>query len=152
MDWKIRYIYVKFCGNCIHTCDFIINFMANFKNPAQVELPSNIIYKTWITKVQIYTAWKVSVFGVSLLRIFPHSDWIRYLSVFSPNAGKYGPEKTPCLDTFHVVPYIIVKQNNRYVIKFIRNFKNLISKVTSMTFTIYNHYILLTMLMTNQTL
>ena len=26
-----------------------------------------------------------------------------YLSVFSPIAGKYGPEKTPCLDTFHAV-------------------------------------------------
>ena len=26
-----------------------------------------------------------------------------YLSVFSVNAGKYGPEKTPYLDTFHVV-------------------------------------------------
>ena len=37
-------------------------------------------------------------------RIFPHLDWIRrdtmYLSVFSPNAGKYGPEKTLYLDTF----------------------------------------------------
>ena len=45
------------------------------------------------------TAWKVSAFGVILVGIFPHSDWIRrdteYLSVFSPNAGKYGPEKTP---------------------------------------------------------
>ena len=34
---------------------------------------------------------------------FPHSDWIQrdteYLSVFSLNAGKYGPEKTPYLDT-----------------------------------------------------
>ena len=43
------------------------------------------------------TAWKVFVFGVFLVRIFPHSDWIRrdtkYLSVFSPNVGKYGPEK-----------------------------------------------------------
>ena len=42
-----------------------------------------------------------------LVRIFPHSEWIRrdtsYLSVFSPNAGKYGPEKTPYLDTFHAV-------------------------------------------------
>ena len=41
-------------------------------------------------------AWKVSVFGVSLVRIFSHLDWIQryaaYLSVFSPNAGKYGPE------------------------------------------------------------
>ena len=26
-----------------------------------------------------------------------------YLSVFSQNAGKYGPEKTPYLDTFHTV-------------------------------------------------
>ena len=43
------------------------------------------------------TAWKVSVFGIFLVRIFPHLDWIRrdavYLPVFSPNAGKYGPEE-----------------------------------------------------------
>ena len=43
------------------------------------------------------TAWKVSVFAIILVCIFPHSDWIRrdtpYLSVFSPNAGKCGPEK-----------------------------------------------------------
>ena len=40
--------------------------------------------------VLIYTAWKLSVFGVFLLRIFPHSE---YLSVFSSNEGTYGPEK-----------------------------------------------------------
>ena len=43
------------------------------------------------------TAWKVSVFGVFLVRIFPHLDWIRRdtpnLSVFCQNSGKYGPEK-----------------------------------------------------------
>ena len=42
-----------------------------------------------------------------LVRIFPHSDWIRRdtscFAVFSPNAKKYGPEKTPYLDTFHTV-------------------------------------------------
>ena len=27
--------------------------------------------------VTIFTAWKMSVFGVFLVRIFPHSDWIR---------------------------------------------------------------------------
>ena len=26
-----------------------------------------------------------------------------HVSVFSPSAGKYGPEKTPYLDTFHAV-------------------------------------------------
>ena len=43
------------------------------------------------------TAWKVVVFGIFLVHIFPHLDWIRkdteYLSVINPNAGKYGPEK-----------------------------------------------------------
>ena len=45
------------------------------------------------------TAWKVSVFGVFLVRI--------YLSVYGRNAGKYGPEKlgirtlfTPCNASF----------------------------------------------------
>ena len=36
-----------------------------------------------------------------LVRIFLHSDWI--WRVFRPNVGKYGPEKTPYLDTFHAV-------------------------------------------------
>ena len=44
-----------------------------------------------------YNAWKVFVFWVFLVRILPHSDWIRKdtldLSLFSPKAGKYGPEK-----------------------------------------------------------
>ena len=43
-----------------------------------------------------------------LVRISPHSDWTRidtkYHFVFSPNAGKYGPEITPYLDSFHGVP------------------------------------------------
>ena len=47
--------------------------------------------------LKIFTAWKVSVFGVFLVRIFLHSDWmprdILYLSIFSLNASKYGPEK-----------------------------------------------------------
>ena len=42
------------------------------------------------------TAQKVSVFGVIPVRIFLHSDWTRrdteYISIFSPNEGKCGPE------------------------------------------------------------
>ena len=45
-----------------------------------------------------------------LVCIFLYSDWIRrfmeLISVFSRNTGKYGPEKTPYLDTFHTV-YIL---------------------------------------------
>ena len=39
----------------------------------------------------------MSVLRVILVRIFPNSDWVRrdisYVSVFSPNAGKFGPEQ-----------------------------------------------------------
>ena len=38
-----------------------------------------------------------------------------YFSVFSPNTGKYGPEKTPNFDTFHAVskyPYSVEMQEN----------------------------------------
>ena len=42
-----------------------------------------------------------------LVHIFPHSDWMRrdtkYRSVFGPNAAKYRPKITPCLDTFRAV-------------------------------------------------
>ena len=35
------------------------------------------------------------------------------LSVFSPNAGKYGPEITPYLDTFHVVLSPSINQSTK---------------------------------------
>ena len=45
---------------------------------------------------RLITAWKVSLVGVILVRIFSHLDWIRrdtpYLSVFSLNWGKCRPE------------------------------------------------------------
>ena len=48
-------------------------------------------------KLITITSWTLSAFGVFLVRIFPHLNWIwrdtLYLFVFSPNAGKYGPEK-----------------------------------------------------------
>ena len=43
-------------------------------------------------------------YGVSSGPCFP---------VFSPNMGKYGPEKTPYLDTFHKVQ-ITIDVNKRY--------------------------------------
>ena len=53
------------------------------------------------------TVWKCPNTEFFLVCIFPHSDWIRrdtsYLSVFSPNAEKYIPGKTPYLDIFHAV-------------------------------------------------
>ena len=49
----------------------------------------------------------MSVFGVILVRIFPHKDWIKrdtpHLSVFSPNTWKIRTRITPNTDTFHAV-------------------------------------------------
>ena len=46
------------------------------------------------TAVKEDTVWKLSKY-----RAFSRP----YFRVFSPNAGKYGQEKTPYLDTFHAV-------------------------------------------------
>ena len=37
-----------------------------------------------------------------------------YFPAFRPNTGKYGPETTPYLDTFHVVPTMLKNQANDY--------------------------------------
>ena len=69
-------------------------------------LTNTNIYRKWnsvnhisvtVSRGVFITVWKVFVFRVFLVRIFSYSDWIRrdteYLCVFSPNAGKCGPEK-----------------------------------------------------------
>ena len=54
-----------------------------------------------------HTTWKVSLFRVILVRIFPHLNWIRrdteYFSVFSPNAGKIRTRIIPNKETFYAV-------------------------------------------------
>ena len=57
-----------------------------------------VIASAWSYKKSLLreaiTAWKVAVFRVFLVRLFPHLDWMRrFASWCSPNAGKYGPEK-----------------------------------------------------------
>ena len=52
------------------------------------------VFRSFSPLFSLTTAWKVSIFRVFLVFIFLHSDWIQYqYSVFSQNAGKYGPEK-----------------------------------------------------------
>ena len=55
-----------------------------------------------------HTAWKVSKYGVISGPYFP---------VFGPNTGKYGPEITPYLDTFHAV----TTSQSALTCKFIKN-------------------------------
>ena len=66
------------------------------------------------------TVWKVSVFRVFLVRTFPHLDWIwrdtEYLSVFTPNAGKYGPKEKLQIRTFFKQWRLPVQDNLGYYI------------------------------------
>ena len=70
-----------------------IIFIAFSKNEHCLTFLKNVVR----VYVKDNAAWKVSVFGVFLFRIFPYSDWIQkdapYLSVFIPNVGKHGSEK-----------------------------------------------------------
>ena len=63
---------------------------------------------TLSTSYRTVTAWKVSKYGAfsgPYFSAFGLNKERYYLSVFSPNAGKYVPEKTPYLDTFHTVGF-----------------------------------------------
>ena len=51
------------------------------------------------------TAWKLSVFGVNLIRIFPHSDWIRRDTPYQSKCGKMRTRITPNTATFYAVYY-----------------------------------------------
>ena len=66
-----------------------------------------------------------------LVIIFLHSDWIRkftkWVSVCSPNMGKYRLEKTPYFDTFHIVPFMITNLNEKWLF-FTFNFSVLCKK------------------------
>ena len=55
--------------------------------------------KFYITFTEIFTAREVPKYGA-------FSD--PYFPVFGLNTEKYGPEKTPYLDTFHAVIWLII--------------------------------------------
>ena len=71
----------------------------------------NILRPPILKNIFVRTARNVSKYGVISGTYFPvfglnterYSGIIRYLTVFSPNTGKYGPEIAPYLDTFHEV-------------------------------------------------
>ena len=72
------------------------------------------------------TAWKVSKYGVFLVCIFPHLDWIRrntpYLSVFIPNAEN-SDQKKLCIWTV----FTQLKLTKRYLNSDYRKVKNFCS-------------------------
>ena len=87
--------YVLACLDCLRAWRaYVFRFLACLR----FYLINSSIFVLLIAKILVwYTAWKVFVFRDFLVRIFLHSDWIRrdipYISVFSLNVRKYGPEK-----------------------------------------------------------
>ena len=78
-------------NNCIKV---LLEKRLTLKSPALLGLYKKQQKLNWsITKNEILEAKR---------SYFENLD-IQYLSVFSPNGGKYGPEKTPYLDTFQAV-------------------------------------------------
>ena len=53
----------------------------------------------------IFSLLDVAIWEERLSEMFPNTEFflVRIFSVFIPNAGNYGPEKTPYLDSFHAV-------------------------------------------------
>ena len=76
---------------------------------------------TMSSKLNVATAWKVFVFGVILVRIFLHSNWIRsdtsYLSVFSPNMRKCGPVQLRIRTLFTDTVYVAQWYSTLYVVR-----------------------------------
>ena len=87
-------------------CLFQDSKYAKALNMPRLHRMLNIIEYVWICLniariyVNILTAWKVPKYGVFSGPYFP---------VFGLNTGKYGLEKTPYLDTFHVVSWLSPK-------------------------------------------
>ena len=52
------------------------------------------------------------------------------LSVFSPNTGKYGPEKTPYLDSFHAV---LITKKEKLVGQYLSKTLSSLAEVTEKT-------------------
>ena len=79
-----------------------VNTNQHVSDTGQVDHEIIIVYRSLVGKVwQLFDSTslreKCPNTDIFLIRIFPHSAWIRrdtaYHSVFSPNAGEYGPEK-----------------------------------------------------------
>ena len=72
-----------------------------YLSPIQKELFSTLSQPGKCPNMEFFCDPYFPAFGLNTEKYSPY-----VLSVFSPNAGKYGPGKTPYLDTFHTV-YIL---------------------------------------------
>ena len=85
---------------------YLANFLYFYGKSLNTLLPVHYFQKKFVSiKFFIHskscTAWKVSVFGLFLIRVFPHSDWI--WKDTESKCLKIRTRKTPNMDTFHAI-------------------------------------------------
>ena len=89
--------------------DDVVDEASSTKAPSKMKFPlEHFLSKQHCLKVSKYGVFSgpyFPAFGLNTERYFvsPRFQSECDLSVFSPNAGKYGPETTSYLDTFHTV-------------------------------------------------
>ena len=97
--WQRSECASKFHAMSQHIYDLLLEkWMNTFQVTAPFQYPLATSEKRILAKnaLNFYAAWKVFIFGVVLVRIFPNSAWIRrnkeYPFVFSANEEKCRPE------------------------------------------------------------
>ena len=83
------------------TLVFSFEFCEIFRNSYFVKYQQTTTLDCWSFLIHSLKSVRIRSFFWSVFSCI-RSEYV-YLSVFSLNAGKNGPEKTPYLDTFHVV-------------------------------------------------
>ena len=103
-------IHPKICRNCtlqkVYMAEREEEFLSGPSSKSCTGWQFSLISISYFVIVQFLVRWSNESSALRkkcpnteffLVRIFPHSDWLRidaeYLSVFIPNAGKYRPEK-----------------------------------------------------------
>ena len=98
---------IPFANKEIRNSTFIINLVYYQKHEFEISCFESwhLVNETLIFEFLIlFTAWKLSVFGVILIGISPHSDWIRRVSLrIQSGCGKMRTRVTPNTDTFWTV-------------------------------------------------
>ena len=102
-----KFYLVYFLTLCFIFCSrfFCFQILITITNEIRITAVNVLIYYIQLRNIlaslynRLVTAWKVSKYGVISGPYFP---------VFGLNTGKYGPEITPYLDTFHALRRLTV--------------------------------------------
>ena len=89
-EWRLSF--ECFFDKCVNKCVFFYQFVhINSRNSFGKDSISCLVteLRSISSMLLLYIAWKVSLFGVILVRIFPHSGWIGEIPSISRSISLY---------------------------------------------------------------